>query len=226
MNIALHAMDYVTLAIFISAWVGTNWLIAHRASRSPGLHDLVIPLRAEWMHQIQLRSNRIADASLIGHLMHSATFFSSTTALILGGLIALLGTLEKSVNVVRNLPFAVELTQQVLEIKALVLIVVFVVAFVRFTWSVRQYALITILVGAMPEPVNGVEERSYLASSAGRLLGLAGDNYTKGLRTYYFAVPVLCWFLHPLLFLAASLTVAVTMYWMDFHSKTLAAVRG
>ncbi|MET0216472.1 MAG: DUF599 family protein, partial [Burkholderiales bacterium] len=50
-------------------------------------------------------------------------------------------------------------------------------------------------------------------------------NFTKGLRTYCFAIPVLCWFVHPVLFLVASLTVAGTIYWMDFHSKTLAAIR-
>ena len=226
MNLALHPLDYITLFVFVSSWIGTNWLIAHRASRNPGVHDLIRPLRSEWMRQVQLRPNRIADSTLIGHLMHSATFFSSTTALILGGLVALLGTLEKSINVVKNLPFAFDLTPQVLEIKALVLIAVFLVAFVRFTWSVRQFALITIIVGAMPDPLKAGEKQWELAESAGRAMGLAGDNYTKGLRTYYFAIPVLCWFLHPLLFLAATVTVSVTIYWMDFHSKTHTAIRG
>ena len=225
MSVSLKLLDYITLAIFIVFWIGTNWLIAYRASQRPGVHDLIKPLRSEWMRQVQLRGNRIADAALIGHLMHSATFFSSTTALILGGLLALMGTMEKSVNVVKNLPFAVELSQQVLEIKALVLIVVFILAFVRFTWSLRQFALVTILIGAMPDPMHAGDRRWEFAHSAGRLMGLAGDNFTKGLRTYYFAIPVLCWFVHPLLFLVASVTVAGTIYWMDFHSKTLAAIR-
>ena len=201
-------------------------MIAYRASKEPGVHDLIKPLRSEWMRQVQLRTSRIADAGLIGHLMHSATFFSSTTALILVGLLALLGTMEKSVNVVRNLPFAVEFSEQLLEIKALVLIGVFVLAFVRFTWSLRQFALVTIIIGAMPDPVHAGDKHWELTQSAGRLMGLAGDHFTKGLRTYYFAVPVLCWFIHPLLFMVASLSVAGTIYWMDFHSKTLAAIRG
>lgn len=227
MNIALTALDYIALGVFIACWIGTNWLIAYRASsKTPGVHDLIRPLRSEWMRQVQLRSNRIADAALIGHLMHSATFFSSTTALILGGLLALLGTMEKSVNVMKNLPFTVEFSQEVLEIKALVLISVFVIAFVRFTWSLRQFALVTILMGAMPDPTQADDRHWQLVQSAGRLMGLAGDNYTKGLRTYYFAIPVLCWFAHPLMFLIVTLVVAGTIYWMDFHSKTLTAIRG
>ena len=72
------------------------------------------------------------------------------------------------------------------------------------------------MVGAMPDPSTAGEKERQLAEGAGRLMGLAGDNYTKGLRTYYFAIPVLCWFLHPLLFLAATVTVSVTIYWIDF----------
>lgn len=226
MTPSLHLLDYIALAVFIACWIGTDRLIAYRATRNPGVHDVIRLLRSEWMRQVQMRGNRIADAALIGHLMHSATFFSSTTALILGGLLALLGTMEKSVNVVRNLPFAVELSQQVLEVKALVVILVFMVAFVRFTWSLRQFGLVTILIGAIPDPGHAGDGQGGRAASAGQLLGLAGDNFTRGLRTYYFAIPVLCWFVHPLLFMVASLTVGGVIYWVDFHSKTLGAIRG
>ena len=55
---------------------------------------------------------------------------------------------------------------------------------------------------------------------------LAGDNFIKGLRSYYFAIPVLGWFVHPWLYIIGSLGVSATIYWMDFHSKTLEAMLG
>jgi uncharacterized membrane protein len=81
-------------------------------------------------------------------------------------------------------------------------------------------------MGSMPDPRQDGASEWEPVTRAGRLMELAGDNFTKGLRTYYFAIPVLCWFVHPWLFIAGSLSVAVTIYWMDFHSKTLVAMRG
>lgn len=83
MSFGLHGLDYVALALFIVCWLGADWLIAHHARRKPGVHDLIRPLRMEWMRQAQLRDIRIAEAGLIGHPIHSATFFVATTALIL-----------------------------------------------------------------------------------------------------------------------------------------------
>jgi uncharacterized membrane protein len=225
MSFGLRGLDYVALALFIVCWLGTDWLIAHHARRKPGVHHLIRPLRAEWMRQAQLRDIRIADAGLIGHLIHSATFFVSTTALILLGLLALLGTVEKSVGVVQNLPFAFEVSAQGLETKTLVLVLVFVVAFFRFTWSLRQFNLVTIYLGAMPAPAQAGDKDWRSVAQAGRLMDLAGDNFTKGLRTYLFALPAIFWFAHPSLFIVGSMAVAGVIYRMDFHSRTLAAMR-
>lgn len=226
MSFGLRGLDYVALALFVVCWLGTDWLIAHHARRNPGVHDLIRPMRMEWMRQAQLREIRIADAGLIGHLIHSATFFVSTTALILLGLSALLGTAEKSVGIVQNLPFAFEVSVQGLETKTLVLVLVFVVAFFRFTWSLRQFNLVTIYLGAMPAPAQAGDKEWQSVAQAGRLMSLAGDNFTKGLRTYLFALPAIFWFVHPLFFVVGSMAVAGVIYRMDFHSKTLAAMRG
>jgi uncharacterized membrane protein len=225
MSFGLKGLDYVALAVFIACWLGTDWLIAHHARSKPGVHDLIRPLRTEWMRQAQLRDIRIADAGLIGHLIHSATFFVSTTALILLGLVALLGAAEKSVGIVQNLPFAFEVSAQGVETKTLVLVLVLVVAFFRFTWSLRQFNLVTIYLGAMPAPAQAGDREWRSVAQAGRLMDLAGDNFTKGLRTYLFALPAIFWFAHPALFIAGSAVVAGVIYRMDFHSRTLAAMR-
>jgi len=41
------------------------------------------------------RENRITDASLIGHTVHSATFFASTTMAAMAAMAALLGLLGR-----------------------------------------------------------------------------------------------------------------------------------
>lgn len=225
MSFGLRGLDYVALAMFIVCWLGTDWLIEHHARRKPGVHDLIRPLRMEWMRQAQLRDIRIADAGLIGHLIHSATFFVSTTALILLGLLALLGAAEKSVGIVQNLSFALDVSAREVETKTLVLVLVFVVAFFRFTWSLRQFNLVTIYLGAMPAPAQAGDRERRSVVQAGRLMNLAGDNFTKGLRAYLFALPAILWFVHPGLFAVGSVAVAGVIYRMDFNSRTLAAMR-
>src|SRR5690606_10625298 len=106
-----------------------------------------------WMREAYHRDPRIADVALIGNLMHSATFFSSTTLLVLGASFALLGTIERGsevLEVMKTLPFATQVSQDLLESKVVLLTLLFVYAFLRFTWSLRQFNLVNIMVGAFP----------------------------------------------------------------------------
>ena len=65
--------------------------------------------------------------------MTGATFFASTSLLILGGLCALFGTTERVIDVAADLPFARRESAVVWMLKIILLIVVFVNAFFKFT---------------------------------------------------------------------------------------------
>ena len=47
-------------------------------------------VRGRWMRAMVARDNRIVDSALIGHVMHSASFFASTSLLAVGALVATL----------------------------------------------------------------------------------------------------------------------------------------
>jgi len=55
-------------------------------------------------HVLQ-HENRIADVAAFNSLLTGATFFASTAILVLGGLVAMLGTTERVIDVVAELPF-------------------------------------------------------------------------------------------------------------------------
>ena len=59
------------------------------------------------------------------------------------------------------------------------------------------------------------------ARRAAGILKLAGENFGQALRSYYFAVAVLLWFVQPLFFIAATVIVTFMIYRMEFHSRTL-----
>jgi len=62
------------------------------------------------------------------------------------------------------------------------------------------------------------------ADQAARLVELAGENFSHGVRSYYYAVPVLLWFVNAWLLLGTALLMTLLLYWMDFRSATVRAL--
>jgi uncharacterized membrane protein len=113
-----------------------------------------------------------------------------------------------------------------LELKAIVLIALFVYAFFKFTWSAWQYNVLSILVGASPSPaeVHAVALSRYVDSAA-HIATLAGESYNHGIRAYYFAIALLAWFIDARLFLVLTLVVTFVLYRREFASQMLDSLR-
>ena len=216
-------LDGIGLAVWLALWVGYS-LWSARAGAAPSLMSTLARYRLAWMREAYWRENRITDVALGSSLMQSATFFSSTTLLILGGLFAFLGTIDQSVEVVRSLPFATRSTQELVEIKALCITGVFTIAFVRFTWSQRQFNLMNIVIGAYPSAHDALREDDPMIEQAARLNQLAGANFTQGLRTYYFALPLLLWLVNPWFLIVSAFAMTAATWWMEFRSATVVAL--
>src|SRR5918912_1139797 len=71
----------------------------------PSLQSVMKAYRRDWWVRVLERELRMIDTSIVANLSNSSTFFASTTLLILGGLLALLGTTEKVSAVIQGLPF-------------------------------------------------------------------------------------------------------------------------
>ncbi len=216
--------DLLALGLLVFAWFAYDYWSAHASKTRVSLLNAMDSLRGQWMKNALRRELRMIDTSLMTTLMQSATFFSSTTILIVGALIAGLRAIGDNLDVVENLPFAVRASVATTELKMLTLIALFTYAFIKFSWSVRQFNFSSVLIGSMPPPSEATHEDEYLAERASRLNALAGDNFTRGLRAYYFALAVLPWFIHPTLFMIATLIVVAMLYRMEFHSRTLDAL--
>ena len=139
------------MVAFFAAWVGYAMFAKRRAAVQPSVLASTNRWRNQWMLQATQRENRIVDAAVIQTLSVSPSFFASTTILIIGGLLAILGTTDKASELVKEIPFAARTTTLIFDLKLALLTGVFVFAFFRFTWSLRQYTFGAILVGATPE---------------------------------------------------------------------------
>lgn len=217
-------LDGIAFAVLLACWLGFNRLCGSNRFRRTGFTRAVAVLRHRWMVQAAAREVRIADTNLVGNLMRSVAFFTSTTIFIIAGLIAVLGASDQARLLLSELPWIAQPDKAVWEIKVLLLLVMFTYAFFKLSWTIRQYNYCCIILGNAPDPAE--PQFDDLGARAGRLVNLAGDDFNLALRAYYFGLGTLAWFVHPVAFVAASLWVVVVLYRREFHSRTLVALLG
>lgn len=218
-------VDAVAVAFFAAAWAGYMWFATWRGRQVPSLHSRMDGFRREWMLRMIERDNRMVDINIVRNLTRSSQFFASTTMLVLGALIALMGYVQQALDVVSELPFTVQASQRLLEIKILLLVVIFAYAFFKFSWAIRQLNFCSILVGAAPkQPKENPEQYAPQINRIARITSYAGVNYNNGLRAFYFALAALAWFLHPWLMMVATAWVVYILYHREFESRTLRAL--
>ncbi len=220
--------DWLALAWFVAVWVGYAVFARRRAERSGSLLATTNHYRRLWMLQTTARENRVVDGVVVQNLSTSPSFFASTTILIIGGLLALLGTSDKASEFVREIPFAARTSIFVFDLKLMVLLVIFIYAFFRFTWSMRQYTFGALLIASMPDAgtfERGEAKREPFADRAGKVVGLAAETFNDGLRAYYMSFATILWFVSPIAFAIAAAAVVYLLYQREFYSEILGVLR-
>jgi uncharacterized membrane protein len=225
----LSLADWLALILFCAAWIIYAWYARTSASKRSSLLDATNRYRHAWLVQTSYRDPRVIDGVITQMLSTTPSFFSSTTILVIGGLLALLGTSDKAVELAREIPFVARTSSLVFDVKIITLIVIFVFAFFRFSWSMRQYTFVALMIGGMPAPVIFIKDesaREAYAAKAAKLVALAAESFNDGLRAYYFAIAVAAWFISPFAFVVATAVVVAILYRREFKSEVLAVLEG
>ena len=228
---ALHAIvpfswaDLVALAVFAALWFGYGWYADYSTTRGPRLGNEIQRYTQGWFARMVERDNRMLDVNVMRNLMRSSQFFASTTMLILGALVALMGYAETAAKLVAELPFAHQVSKRLWEYKILLLLVIFVYAFFKFSWSIRQFGFSSVLVGATAKgPADPAKHVAHIERLT-LITGFANRNFNQGLRAYYFGVAALTWFVNPIVMIVVTLGVVYVLHQRDFRSLTLDALR-
>jgi len=218
-------LDAVAVLWFFAWWVGYSVFAVRHGKRVPSLLSAMAKYRHDWWMRMIERELRMIDTSIITNLANSSTFFASTTLLILGGLFALLGTTERISAVVGGLPFNRQAPETVWELKVLLLVGIFVYAFFKFTWSLRQFNIACVLVGAAPPVPARAEDEAEFIDKSWRVSHYAAEHFNYGLRAYYFALAALAWFVNGWLLMSATAGVVLVLYWREFRSEALTSIK-
>ena len=219
------AIDLVAVCAFFAIWIGYHVLIDGRFRRPTSINALMFSLRREWMTRLLLRENRIVDSTLVGHTIHSASFFASTTMFVLAGLIGVLGSADRIYAAMANITILLGDGQRLFEWKVLLLIAIFIYAFVKFTWALRQFNYFCAVIGSAPEARTGATEIDEYSECMATVLSHAVAELNSGVRAYYFAFAAFGWFIHPLVFVAATAFMALVLARRQLASPTAKALR-
>ncbi len=217
--------DAVALFWFVLCWIGYTAYANKVSLTRQCLASVMAEHREAWMQALLGRDNRVADAALLANLERNVSFFASSTLLILAGVVAVLGSGEDVLSISAKLPFDMAVSEHAWEAKLLILSALFVYAFFKFSWSLRQYGFASVLVGRAPVKmdVNDSAGQQY-AKHAAKVISRAAYAFNLGLRSYYFGLAYLVWFLNPWAFMLATAWVVGVLYRREFRSKVLKAL--
>lgn len=224
---SLSVVDLVGLLVFWTCWIGYRFFAESGQRGRGGLVGITHEYRLQWALETSTREIPVACASLVGNLMNSVSFYASTTIYIIAGLFALVGTIDRLEVFTSDLPFAPPGSRVLLELKLLLLIVIFVVAYFKFTWSLRQFNFLCILIGGVPQERNMPSREYWIRTSKrmARVNSQAGNEFNRGIRAYYYGIAALAWFINPWLFIASTAWITWVLYRRDFHSKSLSILK-
>ncbi|WP_299568193.1 DUF599 domain-containing protein [uncultured Shewanella sp.] len=218
-------LDILALTCFFSCWMGYTIFARKKAKNTDCIARCLHQHRIHWMSEVMKKEIRVGEASLLANLERNIAFFASTTLLVLAGVLTLFAQVERLEDVISSIPFAAEPNHALVQVKLALLAGIFVLAFFQFTWSMRQYGFLNVMIGAAPIDPTGMDKN---LAAYSRQMATVGDqaahSYNYGLRSYYFSMAALCWFWNPLLLIVASLLVVYTLYRREFKSRAVRAI--
>jgi uncharacterized membrane protein len=220
----LSTLDVVALALFLTVWGGYNSLFDGRFRRPESINSKMVAMREVWMANLLRRENRIGDATMIGLTIRTATFFASTTVILIAALVGVLGSISAAGTDTVQMSSLFHATGRALfELKTFVLISVFIYAFFKFTWAIRQFNYFSAVLGSAPY-LSPTDVDHGIARRMAEILSHAIWTLNAGVRAYYFAVAALSWFVGPLFFIVTTLLMTVVLVRRQLYSATQRAI--
>ncbi len=210
-------LDGMAIAFAILAWIGIGYRIEHSSDKYPSVSRLMCQYRRDWMVNFLTREPRIFDATIMTIMRDGTTFFASTCMIGIGAGFALIGNQERLLNIAEDLSIE-GVPAFVWDIKILVAVLFLTSAFLKFVWAHRLFGYCAVVMAAAPND-NG-EQALKRANQAASINITAARAFNRGLRTVYFTLAILTWFVGPVLLICATLVTVFIIWRREFASES------
>lgn len=219
--IARHPMDSFAFTVFLLFSVGYHGLYYYMVRSRPHLifKGKINAIRRAWVAKIFAENAGIVAVQTLRNVTMAASFLTTASVVLIGGLISLLLNLETTQHIFLSEATG-KISDAVLALKLITLIVLFVASLFYFSLCVRLLNHIGMLLGAPPEAIRDATGEDAV-DFVYRLYAKAGRNYTFGMRSVYFLIPAVLWFLGPTPCIIASVAVGFICMKLDFGNIRL-----
>ena len=168
--------------------------------------------RAAWVADIMSDPARsIVGVQTLRNSTMAATFFASTAVLLIMGTLTLSGQSEKLTTSWHQLNVLGSAHPGVWIAKVMFLLSDFMVAFFSFAMAVRLFHHVGYLLAVPQEKRPAAVTPHTVALHLNR----AGRYYSIGMRSYYFAVPLVFWLFGPHFMISSTVVLIAVLYHVD-----------
>lgn len=224
----MTAIDYIAIFVFLALWSSYTFITTSKSLFArTSLNQAMGERRRQWIYNSLTRDLKMIDTQIMAGLQNGTAFFASTSIFAIGGCFALLGATDRVESVFRDLPFVHYAGRTAFEMKVIGLTGLFGYAFFKFGWSYRLFNYCTILFGSMPMMHQTSEDRAAAERTAEKVIRMniiAAKNFNDGLRTIFFSIGYLGWFIGPYVFMASTVIIMVALLRRQFFSEARRAI--
>lgn len=210
--------EYGGDVIWVGAGVGILLLyhlfLAISVRRNPNftVQSVNRKARKAWVRHIMAQpANGILGVQTLRNSTMAATFFASTSVILIMGVLTLSGQADEIAQGWHTLNIIGSRHPGLSEVKLLVLLADLLIAFFSFSMSVRLYNHVGFQLSLPVE----IRPRAVDPKKVAHHLNRAGAFYSTGMRAYYLGVPVVFWLFGPHLMALSSAIMVVMLYFMD-----------
>lgn len=208
-------MDGVAITFAVICWLGIGYFIENSPKDKPSVSHLMVQYRRDWMINFLTRNPRIFDATIMAIMRDGTTFFASTCMLAIGGGFALIGNQDPLLNLAKDLSLE-SAPAFVWEVKILVGVLFLTAAFLKFVWAHRLFGYCAVVMAAAPND-NG-DHAIKRANQAAEINITAARAFNRGLRSVYFTLAILTWFVGPISMIIATCITVWIIWRREFAS--------
>ena len=196
-------------------WFAYNNGVPFFEKRRPSLSVIMSMQRRRWVANAVKRDTPV-DAILSGNLMGSVSFLASTSSILALAVFTAFGNLTALTDTLNTAGLRVSYSAQDVQIHLFTLLAIFVLSFFSFTLALRQFNHFCILLGAIDHSEHTTADE---ITAIAQLNTLAAKNFNNGIRAYYFAVPMVFWFISEWAAIGVSLVTVAFLIHREFFSS-------
>lgn len=206
--------DWSALVISLALIGVYHAYLRWRVHRDPhyAVHSVNVLARTKWVEAIMSGGSKdVLAVQTLRNSVMAASFMASTAALMVMATLTFSSDIEKFARAWRSLGLIASSHAEIRMINLVLLMADFVIAFYCYSMSIRMFNHVGYMINLPPSAAVGGLSPQFVAAYLNR----AGHYYSLGMRTFYFSLPLVFWFIGPHMIVLATLGLMGGLYILD-----------